>query len=56
MFVELRNITQAYLQAQTELFCTILAHLLVELKTKYSKGTIIRVIKLLYGIAEAGVY
>jgi hypothetical protein len=27
-----------------------------KLKTKYPKGTIIRVIKLLYGIAEAGVH
>ncbi|KAF1937171.1 hypothetical protein EJ02DRAFT_63582, partial [Clathrospora elynae] len=56
MFVELRNITQAYPQAQTELFRTILAHLPKELTTKYPEGTIIRVIKPLYGIAEAGVH
>jgi hypothetical protein len=56
MFVELRDITQAYPQAQTELFRTILARLLAELKTKYPEGTIIRVIKPLYGIAEAGVH
>ncbi|KAF1935267.1 hypothetical protein EJ02DRAFT_507147 [Clathrospora elynae] len=40
----LRNITQAYPQAQTELFRT------------YPEGTIICVIKPLYGIAEAGVH
>ena len=56
MLVELRDITQAYPQAQTELFRTILAHLPKELVTKYPEGTIIRVIKPLYGIAEAGVH
>jgi len=56
MFVELRDITQAYPQAQTELFRTVLAHLPKELVTKYPEGTIIRVIKPLYGIAEAGVH
>jgi hypothetical protein len=56
MFVELRDITQAYPQAQTELFRTVLAHLPKELLTKYPEGTIIRVIKPLYGIAEAGVH
>ncbi|KAF1934617.1 hypothetical protein EJ02DRAFT_490487 [Clathrospora elynae] len=56
MFVDLRDITQAYPQAQTELFRTILAHLPKELITKYPEGTIICVIKPLYGIAEAGVY
>jgi hypothetical protein len=56
MSVELRDITQAYLQAQTKLFRTILAHLPKELITKYPEGTIIRVIKPLYRIAEAGVH
>jgi len=56
MSMELRDITQAYPQAQTELFRTILAHLPVELITKYPEDTIIRVIKPLYGIAEAGVH
>ncbi|KAF1937344.1 hypothetical protein EJ02DRAFT_477004 [Clathrospora elynae] len=56
MFVELHDITQAYPQAQTELLRTILAHLPKELTTKYPEGTIICVIKLLYGIAEAGVH
>ncbi|KAF1967676.1 hypothetical protein BU23DRAFT_583707 [Bimuria novae-zelandiae CBS 107.79] len=41
MSIELRNITQAYLY---------------ELIIKYFKGIIIRVIKLLYRIIEAGVY
>ena len=56
MSVELRDITQAYPQAQTELFRTVLAHLPKELETKYSEGTIMRIIKPLYGIAEAGVH
>jgi hypothetical protein len=56
MSMELRDITQAYPQAQTTLFRTILAHLPKELLTKYPEGTIIRVIKPLYGIAEAGVH
>jgi hypothetical protein len=54
--MELRDITQAYPQAQTELFRTVLAHPPKELITKYPEGTIIRVIKPLYGIAEAGVH
>ena len=34
---------------------TILADLSLELKTKYYEGTVIRVIRPLYGIVEAGV-
>ncbi|KAM4061493.1 DUF1421 multi-domain protein [Hirsutella rhossiliensis] len=45
-----------YPQAQTELFRTILTHLPAELEGRYPEGTIIRVIKPLYGIAEAGVH
>ena len=56
MSLDLRDITQAYPQAQTELARTILAELPAELKTKYPEGTIIHVIKPLYGIAEAGVH
>ncbi len=56
MSVQLRDITQAYPQSQTELFRTILAYLPKELRTKYPEGTIIRVIRPLYGIAEAGVH
>lgn len=56
MRVELRDITQAYPQAQTNLKRTILAHLPSELVSKYPEGTILQVIKPLYGIAEAGVH
>jgi transposase InsO family protein len=56
MSTSLRDITQAYPQAHTELKRLILAELPHELKRKYPQGTIIRVIKPLYGIAEAGVH
>jgi hypothetical protein len=56
MSVELRDITQAYPQAQTDLKRTILAHLPTELVHRYPKGTLLHVIKPLYGIAEAGVH
>lgn len=48
--------TPAYPQSQTDLARTILADLPHELRTKYPEGTIIRVIKPLYRIAEAGVH
>jgi hypothetical protein len=56
MTMELRDITQAYPQAQTNLQRTILAHLPSELVSKYPEGTLLHVIKPLYGIAEAGVH
>ncbi|KAF7565969.1 hypothetical protein PtrM4_054030 [Pyrenophora tritici-repentis] len=56
MSVELRDITQAYPQAQTTLKRTILAHLPTELVHRYPRGTLLHVIKPLYGIAEAGVH
>jgi hypothetical protein len=56
MSVELRDITQAYPQAQTTLKRMILAHLPTELVTRYLKDTLLHVIKPLYGIAEAGVH
>ena len=56
MTVQLRDITQAYPQAQTTLNRTILAHLPTELVHRYPKGTLLHVIKPLYGIAEAGVH
>jgi hypothetical protein len=56
MSISLRDITQAYPQAHTDLNRLILAELPHELKRKYPQGTIIRVIKPLYGIAEAGVH
>ena len=56
MSIEIRDITQAYPQAQTSLKRTILAHLPTELISRYPKGTLLHVIKPLYGIAEAGVH
>ncbi|KAF7570061.1 hypothetical protein PtrM4_100630 [Pyrenophora tritici-repentis] len=56
MNIELRDITQAYPQAQTALKRTILAHLPTELVHRYPEGTLLHVIKPLYGIAEAGVH
>ncbi|KAI0993172.1 hypothetical protein K3495_g15012, partial [Podosphaera aphanis] len=56
LYLELRDITQAYPQSQTNLNRVILASLPTELRSKYAEGTIIRVIKPLYGIAEAGVH
>ena len=56
MTIELRDITQAYPQAQTNLKRIILAHLPKELVSKYPKDTLLHVIKPLYGIAEAGVH
>ncbi|KAK1914047.1 hypothetical protein P3342_007293 [Pyrenophora teres f. teres] len=56
MSIELRDITQAYPQAQTNLQRTILTHLPSELVSKYPEGTLLHVIKPLYGIAEAGVH
>jgi hypothetical protein len=56
MTVQLRDITQAYPQAQTTLKRTILAHLPTELVSQYLEGTLLYVIKPLYGIAEARVY
>ena len=50
----LQNITQAYTQSKTELNRTIICQLPVELKKKYSKVTILLVLKPLYGLAEAG--
>ncbi|KAI0994393.1 hypothetical protein K3495_g13789 [Podosphaera aphanis] len=54
--IALRDITQAYPQSRSELSRTILSALPAELKDKYPDKTIIRVIKPLYGIAEAGVH
>ena len=56
MSIELRNITQAYLQAQTNLKRTILAYLPTKLTSRYLEGTLLYVIKPLYRIAKAGVY
>jgi hypothetical protein len=54
--IYLRDITQAYIQAQTPLNRSILANLPTELKPKYPSGTIMELIKPLYGIPEAGLH
>jgi hypothetical protein len=56
MTIQLRDITQAYPQAQTTLKRTILAHLPTELAHRYPEDTLLHVIKPLYRIAEAGVH
>ena len=52
----IRDITQAYVQATSDLNRPILARLPDQLRDRYPPGTIIRVVKPLYGIAEAGVH
>lgn len=52
----LRDITQAYVQSQTSLNRTILAQLPIQIRHLYPLGTIMIVIKPLYGIAEAGTH
>jgi hypothetical protein len=54
--VELRDVTQAYPQSKSKLFREILARLPTELQPRYPPRTIMRVVKPLYGIAEAGVH
>ncbi|KDN66178.1 hypothetical protein CSUB01_04719 [Colletotrichum sublineola] len=54
--VWLRDITQAYTQSATPLNRTILARLPEQIRHRYLKGTIMQVIKPLYGIAEAGTH
>ncbi|KAI0991983.1 hypothetical protein K3495_g16203, partial [Podosphaera aphanis] len=50
------DITQAYTQSATPLQRTVLAYLPTELRPYHPDGTIIQVIKPLYGIAEAGTH
>ena len=50
----LQDITQTYTQTKIKLNCTIICHLTVKLKKKYPEGTILLIMKLLYGLAEAG--
>ncbi|TQN64414.1 hypothetical protein CSHISOI_11408, partial [Colletotrichum shisoi] len=52
----LRDITQAYTQSASKLNRVILAQLPRELRDRYPKGTIIRLMKPLYGVAEAGTH
>jgi len=52
----LRDITQAYVQAAMPLNRTILAKLPTQIQHHYPDNTIMKVVKPLYGIAEAGTY
>jgi hypothetical protein len=56
MTLWLWDITQAYTQADDDLQRTIIADLPMQLRDAYPKGTIMVVVKPLYGIAEAGAY
>ena len=47
---------QAYTRSKIELNCIVICHLPIEFKKKYSKGTILLIMKPLYGLAEAGNY
>ncbi|RWA03359.1 hypothetical protein EKO27_g11746 [Xylaria grammica] len=53
---ELRDITQAYVQSQDKLARKIIARLPSELKPKYPEGTVLRIVRPLYGLAESGLY
>jgi Reverse transcriptase (RNA-dependent DNA polymerase) len=52
----LRDISQAYVQSTTKLNRTILARLPEEIQHRYPEGTIMVVVRPLYGIAEAGTH
>ncbi|KAM4067968.1 hypothetical protein HRG_009718 [Hirsutella rhossiliensis] len=54
--LELRDISQAYTHSTTGLARLVLTYLPIELQDKYPKGTIIRIVRPLYGIAEAGLH
>jgi hypothetical protein len=56
MMLWIRDITQAYTQSTTALQRTILAYLPDQIRHTYPKGTIMEVVKPLYGIAEAGTH
>uniref|UniRef100_A0A8H7N3T3 Integrase catalytic domain-containing protein n=1 Tax=Bionectria ochroleuca TaxID=29856 RepID=A0A8H7N3T3_BIOOC len=51
-----RDITQAYPQSETDLQRAIYARLPELLEQSYPEGTVMRIIKPLYGIAESGVH
>jgi hypothetical protein len=53
MSLWLQDVAQAYTQSEADLQRTILAKLLGHLKDAYPEGTIMVVVKPLYGIAEA---
>ena len=53
---ELRDITQAYTQSHDKLKRAIYAYLPKEITRQYPKGTILRIVSPLYGLAESGLY
>jgi len=57
MTLEVRDITQAYVQSQSRaLNHELLVHLPKELKERYQEGILLRFIKPLYRIAKAGLH
>ena len=52
----IRDITMAYTQSKTPMQRVIFVRLPSELKNKYPEGTLLRVVKPLYGLAESGTY
>jgi len=56
LHVAIRDITQAYTQSETDLQRTVLLRLPRELRSKYPDNTVLKVIKPLYGLAEAGLH
>jgi hypothetical protein len=52
----LRDITQAYVQSTSDLARKILARLPAQIRDQYPAGTVMHVVKPLYGIAEAGTH
>jgi len=56
MILALRDISQAYIQSDSTLEREFLVHLPKELKERYPGGTLLRIMKPLYGIAEAGLH
>jgi Reverse transcriptase (RNA-dependent DNA polymerase) len=51
-----RDITQAYVQAKSTLTRLVLLRIPRELKEKYPEGTVFKVMKPLYGLAESGMH
>ncbi|KAI1006564.1 hypothetical protein K3495_g1655 [Podosphaera aphanis] len=56
MHLWLRDITKAYVQSHTKFQRTILAYPPEQIRNAYPDNTILVIIKLLYGIAEAGAH
>jgi hypothetical protein len=54
--LQLRDITQAYVQSQTILNRLIVAKLPNQIQHQYPEGTVMKILKPLYGIAEAGTH